>query len=160
MSGAANGLMYYVSFDNVSITDAAQDILEIVADAGVPLLIHSWKLTVVPTITSGVAQDVRAQIRWLTRSTTGTGGSAITPRAVNTRMTKAAVGTYTRTVTTPGTAGNVFDADRPSIIVPWERVFTQAQRIPVAGGTRFCINLEAGLGAAFNASFGMYVEEI
>ena len=157
---AANGLLYKVSFDNVSITNAAQDIIEIVAAAAVPVLIHAWKLTVVPTITSGVAQDVRAQLRTLVRSTTGTGGSAITPRATNPRNTVAAAGTYTRTVTTPGTAGNVMGSEQPSIIVPWERIFTPDQRILVPAGTRFAINLEAGLGTAYNASFEMDVEEV
>lgn len=157
---AANGLVYTVAFDNVSITNAAQDIIELVAASGVPILIHSYKLTVVPTITSGVAQDVRAQLRTLVRSTTGSGGSAITPRAANPRNTVAAAGTYTRTVTTPGTAGNVFSAEQPSIIVPYERIFTPDQRILVPGGTRWCLNLEAGLGSALNASFEMYVEEV
>lgn len=160
MSGAANGLMYKVNFDNVSITNAAQDIIEIVAAAAVGVLIHSFKLTFVPTITSGVAQDVRAQLRLLVRSTTGTGGAAVTPRATNPRNTVAAAGTYTRTVTTPGTAGNVWEAEQPSIIVPWERVYTQAQRIFVPAGTRWCMNLEAGLAAAYNASLVMDVEEL
>lgn len=160
MSGAANGLMYTVNFDNVSITDAAQDILELVASGTVGVLIHAFKLTVVPTITSGVAQDVRAQIRQLVRSTTGSGGTALTPRAVNPRMTVAAAGTYTRTVTTPGTAGNVWSAERPSIIVPYERLYAPAQRIFIPAATRWCLNLEAGLGAAYNASFEMHVEEL
>jgi len=160
MSGAANGVMYKVSFDAISVTNVAQDIIEIVCAAGVPVLIHAWKLTFVPTITSGVAQDVRAQLRTVVRSTTGSGGAAITPRATNQRNTLAAAGTYTRTVTTPGTVGNVMGSEQPSIIVPWERVWTAAQRILVPAGTRWCINLEAGLGAAYNASFEMDVEEI
>jgi hypothetical protein len=151
--------MYKVAFDNVAITAAAQDIMEIVAAAGVPILIHAYKFTVVPTITSGVAQDVRAQLRTLVRSTTGTGGVAVTPRATNQRNTLAAAGTYTRTVTTPGTPGNVLGSEQPSIIVPYERVFTAAQRILVPAGTRWCLNLEASMGA-LNASFEMDVEEI
>lgn len=157
---AANGILYLVEFDNVSITNAPQDIAQIIAAAGVPVLIHSWKLTFAPTITSGVAQDVRAQMRHLIRSTAGSGGSAITPRAVNQRNTLAAQGTYNRTVTTPGTAGNVLSSEQPSIIVPYERVFTADQRILVPGGDNWCMNLEAGLGVAYNASFEMYVEEI
>lgn len=157
---AANGIMYLVSFDNVSITNAAQDVVQVIAAAGVPVLIHSWKLTFVPTITSGVAQDVRAQIRTLVRSTAGSGGTAVTPRAVNQRNTLAAAGTYNRTVTTPGTAGNVLSSEQPSIIVPYERVFTADQRILVPANTNWQMNLEAGLGAAYNASLELYVEEI
>jgi hypothetical protein len=157
---AANGLMYRVWFDNVSITNAAQDIMQIAAASGVPVLIHSWKLTFVPTITSGVAQDVRAQIRTLLRAAAGSGGTAVTPSAANPRMTVAAAGTYTRTVTTPGSASTVGNAEQPSIIVPYERVFTADQRIVIPAGDVWAMNLEAGLGSAYNASFEMYVEEI
>lgn len=161
MSGAANGLMYKVTFDNVSITNAAQDIIEILANANVAILIHAWKLTFVPTITSGVAQDVRARISTLVRSTAGTGGAAITPRATNQRMTVAAAGTYTRTVvTTQGTAGNILGSEQVSLIVPYERVFQQAQRILIPANTRWAMFLNTALGAAYNASFEMDVEEV
>lgn len=160
MSSAAQGIMYKVTFDNVSITNATQDIIEVVNAAAVPCLIHAWKLTFVPTITSGVAQDVRARITTLVRSTTGTGGTAITPRATNQRNTLAAQGTYTRTVTTPGTAGNILGSEQISLIVPYERVFTQAQRILVPAGTRWAMFLNTALGAAYSASFEMDVEEI
>lgn len=160
MSSAANGLMYKTTFDNVSITNAAQDIWEFVAGGTVGVLIHSIRLSFVPTITSGVAQDVRAQVRQLVRSTTGTGGTAVTPRPTNPRNTVAAAVTTTRTVTSPGTAGNVWDADQFSIIVPWERIYTPAQRIFVPAATRWCLNLEAGLGAAYNASCTVDFEEL
>ena len=157
---AANGLLYKVTADNFSITNAAQDVIEILAAAGVPILIHAIKLTIVPTITSGVAQDVRAQLRTLVRSTAGTGGTAITPRATNQRNTVAAAGTYTRTATTPGTAGNVLGSEQVSIIVPYERIFTPDQRILIPGGVRWALNLENALGAAYNASLEMDVEEV
>jgi len=157
---AANGVMYKVSFENVSITNAVQDIIQIIAAAGVPVLIHAWKLTFVPTITSGVAQDVRARFQQQVESTAGSGGTAITPRATNQRNTLAAAGTYTRTVTTPGTTGNILSSEQVSIIVPYERVFTPDQRILVPAGTRWALNLLAGLGAGYNASFEMDVEEV
>ena len=159
MSSAANGLMYKTTFDNVSVTNAAQDIWEFVCASGVACLIHSIRLSFVPTITSGVAQDVRAQVRQAARSTTGSGGTAVTPRATNPRNTVAAATTTTRTVTTPGTIGNVWDADQFSIIVPWERLYSPAQRILVPAGTRWVLNLEAGLGAAYNASCTVEFEE-
>lgn len=160
MSSAANGLMYTTTFDNVSVTNAAQDIWEFVAGATVGVLIHSWRISVVPTITSGVPQDVRAQIRFAVRSTTGSGGSAVTPRAVNPRNTVAAAAVTTRTVTTPGTIGNVWDSDQFSIVLPYERLYSPAQRIFVPAATRLVLNLEAGLGAAYNASSTVYFEEL
>ena len=76
---AANGLMYTCSFSNVSITNAAQNIWEFIAGAGCSVLIHSIRLTITPTITSGVAQDVRALLNIQKITSTGTGGSATTP---------------------------------------------------------------------------------
>jgi hypothetical protein len=160
MSSAANGVMYKVTFDAVSITNAAQDVMEIIAAAAVPVLIHALKVTWVPTITSGVAQDLRIQLRQVVRSTTGSGGTAVTPRATNQRNTLAAAGTYTRTVTTPGTVGNALGAEQVSIIVPYERVFQQSQRILVPAGTRWALNLESAPGQAIVTSLEMDVEEI
>lgn len=152
MSSAANGLMYKTSFDGVTLSAAAQDLWEFVAGATTGILIHAIRVTVVPSIVSGVAQDVRMQLRQLVRSTTGSGGTAVTPRATNPRNTVAAVGVTTRTVTTPGTAGNVWDADEVSIIVPYERIYTPAQRIFVPAATRWCLNLEASIGALVASS--------
>jgi len=157
---AAQGVPYIAAFDNISITNAAQDIIQIAAAAAVPILIHSWKLTFVPTITSGVAQDARAQFRQVIRTAAGSGGSAITPAPNNARQTLVAQGTYTRTVTTPGAVTTAYGGEQVSIIVPYERVFTADQRILIPAGKIWSLNLEAGIGAAYNASFEMQVEEI
>jgi len=161
---AANGLVYTASFSNVSITNAAQNIWEIIGSASCSVLIHSIRLTVTPTITSGVAQDVRALLNLQRITTTGTGGSAVTPAPTNARNTIAAATTFNRLVTTPGTAGTVLDSENVSIIVPYERIYTPDQRIPIgASGSstyRLALNLSAGLGASYNASSEIYFEEI
>lgn len=157
---AANGLMYTASFSNASITNAAQNIWELIAASAVAVLVHSIRLTITPTITSGVAQDVRAQLNIQQISTTGTGGSAKTPTAVNRRNTLAAATTANALVTTPGTAGVIYDSENVSIIVPFERIYTPDQRIPISAGNRLALNLSAGLGGAFNASSEIYFEEI
>lgn len=157
---AASGLMYTFSFSNVSVTNAAQNIFEMIAGSGASVLVHSIRLTFTPTIVSGVAQDVRANLNIQRISTTGTGGSATTPVAVNSRNTVAALTTVNRLVTTPGTAGNVLDSENVSIIVPFERIYTPDQRVPIPASTRLALNLSAGLGAAYNASCEVYFEEI
>lgn len=156
---AGNGLMYTASQQNVSVTNAAQNLWEIIAAAGTSLLIHSIRVEFVPTITSGVAQDVRAQLAIQTISTTGTGGSAVTPRAAHPRNTVAAVSTFNGLVTIPGTLGVVKSASTPSVIVPFERIFTPDQRIPITGGGRLAINLGAGLGGTVTMSSEIYFEE-
>jgi len=72
----------------------------------------------------------------------------------------AAVTTFNRTVTTPGTASTVKDSELVSIIVPFERIYTPDQRIPISGGGRLALNLAAGLGTSYNASSEIYFEEL
>lgn len=156
----AVGLMYTSRFSGVSVTNAAQDIWELVAAAGVSVVVHWIKISFEPTITSGVAQDVRARIQICERSTTGSGGTAVTPAAVHPRNTVAGSTVTTRTVTTPGTIGDVFWDDSASIIVPFELIFTPDMRKPISGGQRLCVNLTTALGAAYNASSTICYEEI
>src|SRR5271154_1169511 len=113
---AANGLIYTVKAQLIGVTNAAQNLFEFIAAAGVSFLIHSVRLEFVPTITSGVAQDLRAQISFQTLTATGTGGSAVTPQPVNPRNTVAAVTTVNQLVTTPGTLGVVKGSFNPSVI--------------------------------------------
>jgi hypothetical protein len=159
---AANGLMYTAKFQSVTVTNAAQNLWEMITGAA-SILIHSIRIEFVPTITSGVAQDVRAAIAIQTISSTGTGGSAVTPVAEHPRNTIASLTTVNSLVTTPGTLALVKSASNPSVIVPFERIFTPDQRIPVAsgGGTggRLAINLAAGLGGSVVMSSEIYFEE-
>lgn len=156
----AVGLMYTSRFTGVSITNAAQDIWELVAAAGVSVIVHWIKLSFEPTITSGVAQDVRARLEICERSTTGSGGSAVTPAGVHPRNTVAASTVTTRTVTTPGTIGDIFWDDSASIIVPYELIFTPDLRKPIQGGGRLCLNLTTALGLAYTASSTICFEEL
>ena len=156
---AMNGLIYTATVSSVTVTNAAQNLWEIIAAAGVSMLIHSIRIEFVPTITSGVAQDVRAQINLQTISSTGTGGSAVTPRAVNRRNTVAAAATVNSLVTSQGTLSVVMSSSNPSVIVPYERIFTPDQRIPISGGARLAVNLGAGLGGSVTMSSEIYFEE-
>jgi len=156
---AANGLMYIAKQQSVSVTNAAQNLWEIIAASGVSLLIHSIRIEFVPTITSGVAQDVRYALAIQTLTSTGTGGTAIVPAPEHPRNTVAAQATVNGLVTTPGTLGTVKSASQPSVIVPFERIYTPDQRIPISGGGRLGINLAAGLGGTVVMSSEIYFEE-
>src|SRR5271170_7712356 len=114
---AAGGLIYTAAWNNVSMTNAVQNIFEMIAAAGVSLLVHSIRFTVSPTIVSGVAQDVRMALSICTLSSTGTGGTSVTPVAVNRRNTIAAVTTVNRMVTSPGTISTTQGGDLVSLIV-------------------------------------------
>jgi hypothetical protein len=154
------GLMYSTSFQNVSVTDAAQDIFEFVASATASVIIHSATLMFVPAISNGIAQDVRGQLRWVERSTTGSGGTAVTPAGENPRNTVAAVTTTTRLVTTPGTIGDIRRTYQLTTINPMELIIMPSQRLVIQPSGRLCLNLVAGLGAAYSASCTIVFEEI
>ena len=161
---AGNGLMYTAQFSNVSVTNAVQDIWQVTAAVTASVLIHSWRVTVVPTITSGVAQDVRINLQILNRSTAGSGGTTVTPVAVNKRNSVSAVSTWNRTVvTSQGTAGNIISGEQVSIIVPYERIYTPDQRVVLpaaASGSYISLFLTTAPGAAYNVSSEVYFEEI
>lgn len=161
---AGNGLMYTAQFSNVSVTNAVQDIWQVTAAVTASVLIHSWRVTVVPTITSGVAQDVRINLQILNRSTAGSGGTTVTPVAVNKRNSTSAVSTWNRTVvTSQGTAGNIISGEQVSIIVPYERIYTPDQRVVLpaaASGSYLALFLTTAPGSAYNVSSEVYFEEI
>jgi hypothetical protein len=162
---AGNGLMYTAQFGNVAYANSAQDLWQITASTTASILIHSWRLTVVPALTSGVAQDLRMNLQILLRSTAGTGGTAVTPVAVNKRNSVAATSTWTRTVvTTQGTAGNIISGDEVSVIVPYERIYTPDQRLVLpaaASGSYLSLFLATAPGTGpTNWSSEVYFEEI
>jgi hypothetical protein len=158
---AANGLLYTAQFTNVSITNAIQDIWEMRAAATAGVLLHWVKLTFVPTITSGVAQDARVSLQLLERTgAAGTGGAAVVPAGTHPRNSVAAVTTTTRTVTTPGTAGDIHWSDQVSIIVPYELIFTPDMRIPISPSTNLSLALVSSPGAVYSASSTICFEEI
>ena len=158
----AVGLMYTSRFSAVSVTNALQDIWEIRGAATAGYILHWVKLTFEPTITSGVAQDVRARLQILERTgAAGTGGAAVTPAGVHPRNSVAALTTTTRTVvTTQAAAGDIHWDDAASIIVPYEIIFTPELRIAMSPSTHISLFLTTALGAAYNASSTICFEEI
>jgi hypothetical protein len=147
-------LLYSAAFENTTLTDAAQDILFLATTANVPILIHTINLGASETT------DVRARIRILRRTTAGSAGTSITPKAIDERNTRAAVTTVTTMRTTQGTAGDVLDADRWSLLVPWQRIYTPETRIRVAHSGFLAIELVAGTGASRTLSGDVVFEEL
>ncbi len=147
-------LLYSAAFENVSMTDAAQDILFLATTAGVPILIHEFNLG------SDLTTDIRARLRILRRTTAGSTGTGITPKAIDERNTRAAATTVTNLRTTQGTAGDILDADRWSMLVPWPRLYTPETRIKVGVSSFLALELVAGTGAARNVSGKVVFEEL
>jgi hypothetical protein len=147
------GLLYSAAFDNVTMTDAAQDIVFLQTSAAVPIIIHEI------LITSNVTTDVRARIAIVRRSTAGSSGTAITPRALYERNSVSAATTATYLRTTVGTVGNLLDADQWSMLVPFQRLYTPETRIAVASSGFLGVNLVAGTGASRVISGKIVFEE-
>jgi len=157
---AGNGLIYTASFAGLTIPTAASSIFSVTAAAGVPILIHSIRVTFTPVITSGVAQDVRATLASRRVTVAATTGTATTPRPINSRNTVAAASTWLANASVPGTTPTVLDTEIVSVIVPFERIFTPDQRIVVPGGAIWELAQTATLGATVVASGELYFEEI
>lgn len=147
------GLLYSASFENVSMTDAAQDIILVAAGSTNPLWIHSIRLS------SDVTTDVRARLQLLRRTTAGSSGTAVTARALEERNSVAAAATITTLRTTQGTAGNILDSERWSLLVPFERLYTPEKRIKVSAAGFLALALVAATGAARNISGEITFEE-
>lgn len=147
------GLLYSAAFENVTMTDAAQDIVFLQTSSAVPITIHEI------LVTSAVTTDVRARLSVVRRSTAGSAGTAITPRALFERNSVAAATTATYLRTTVGTVGNVLDADQWSMLVPWQRLYTPETRIVVAASGFLGLNLVAGTGASRVISGKIVFEE-
>jgi hypothetical protein len=147
-------LLYSAPFENVTFTDAAQDLVFLATSSSVPLRIHAVRLT------AGVTTDVRARIQLIRRTTAGSGGTGITPVALHGRNSVAAATTATYARTTPGTAGNVIHAEQWSLLVPFEWLPTPEMRptVPVSGFLG--LNLAAATGATRVMSGSIIFEEL
>lgn len=147
------GLLYKAAFENISMTDAAQDICFLQTTANVPIVVHEI------VVTSAVTTDVRARLQVCRRSTAGSGGTGITVNAVDERNTRSAVTTATYLRTTVGTVGAILEAEQWSMLVPYQRLWTPECRIRVAHSGFLGLNLVAGTGGTRVISGHVVFEE-
>lgn len=148
------GLIYTAPFENITVTDAAQDIVFLATSSSVPLLIHSIR------VSAGVTTDVRARVQLIRRTTAGSGGTGITPSELFARNSVSASTTATHSRTTPGTAGDVLHAEQWSLLVPLDWTWTPEMRphVPVSGFVG--LHLVAGTGASRVVSGSITFEEL
>ena len=148
------GLTYSVNFENVAISAGVQDIWEGLTGGTTAITIHriglSWQRT--------TQEPVRYQL--LLRSTAGSGGSSVTPRPAQGKNTTASGVTWNRTVTTPGTAGNVLDSWNWNIVVPFDNLLGKPElEYEIPAGTRFAFALLGAPGGAYNAASSIIYSE-
>lgn len=147
------GLLYTAAFENISLTDAAQDIIFLATSSAVPIRIHYARFT------ASVTTDVRARIQLIRRTTAGSGGTGITPSELIGRNTVSPATTCTYLRTTTGTAGDVVAAEQWSLLVPYEYLPVPEQRPEVAASSYIGFNLAAGTGATRTISGYVTFEE-
>jgi hypothetical protein len=147
------GLLYSAPFENITVTDAAQDIIFLATSSSVPLRIHSIR------VSAGVTTDVRARIQLIRRTTAGSGGTGITPSELFSRNSVSAATTVTHSRTTPGTAGDVIHAEQWSLLVPFDWTPTPEFRPQVGVSGYIGLHLAAGTGASRVMSGSVIFEE-
>ena len=123
-------------FSAISRTnDSDQDILEMVGTAGYPFRVLAIEMS------SALTTDERLTIRLLRRSTTGSGGSALTPVNVNGGIATTVQTAVNSLVTTPGTAGAVLHAWQWSQLAPFIYRPTPAELIMSISAGRLALHL-------------------
>lgn len=137
------GRMYVATFTAVAVS-AAQDLFEIVAGSGKPVVIHAIYLA--QTTDEGDAQSEMLGLELLRGYTTsGSGGSAPTPRALNGSNSVAAAATVEVNNTTQANTGTVHSlhSDAWNVQAGWQYVPPPEQRIELAAGERLVLAQEA-----------------
>lgn len=132
--------VYTAPFDAISVTtDADQDIFEMVGAAGYPFALLAFELY------SSLTTDERVRLRLVRRSTTGSGGSALT------EIKQDGGGAAPQTavsaiVTTPGTIGDIGPCFYWSTLGPMIYRPTPDEIMEVVSGGRLCLNLQSATG--------------
>lgn len=154
-----SGNMYTVSFEDVAVT-AAQDLFELVAAAGKPLIIHAIFLSQSSDIGTSEMESLRVRIR-RGATVSGSGGSAPTPAALNPSSAAASFTAEANNTTQAGTGTIVLlHSDSWEIHGGFQLVFTPEMRPQVAGGGRIVVDLEGTPTDSLTMHGTIYVEEV
>lgn len=132
--------VFTAPLDAISVTtDADQDIFEMVGASGYPFALLAFELY------SSYTSEERCRLRLVRRSTTGSGGSALTEikNDAGSAANQTAVSTL---VTTPGTIGDIGPCFYWSTLAPLIYRPTPEEIIEIASGGRLCLNLQSALG--------------
>jgi hypothetical protein len=127
--------------DAISVTtDADQDLIEMVGASGYPFALLSIELN------SSLTTDERLRLRLVRRSTTGSGGTALTEVKLDagSGTPQTAVSTL---VTTPGTIGDIIEAYYWSQLGPFIYRPTPEEIVEIASAGRLALNLQSAVGS-------------
>jgi FlaG/FlaF family flagellin (archaellin) len=157
------GREYTVVFQKVTIS-AAQDLLEITPADDKPFVLHGWHISNVGgTADAGDAQEELLPIEVIRGFTTsGSGGTAPTPRAADPGDSAASFTAEVNntTLANTGTTNSLFEGGI-NIRIPDPFFFTEATRPKVnQGNTTMCVRLVDAPADAVVCSATFYLEEL
>lgn len=150
------GLMYSVVFEEVAVT-AAQDLFEINAPADAVVAIHSVRIS--QSSDAGDSASEQLNIIYHLGSTSGSGGSAATPRGLQTGN-PAAGSTVEVNNTTQSTEGNILHADCFNVMAGYQHIMTPEERIILSPSDRLIIELQTAPADSLTMSGTVVFEEI
>lgn len=153
------GRMYSAVFSGVSVS-AAQDLFELSAPSSGVVLLHGVSVTQDASETS---EQLPFTIKRIPSPTSGSGGSAVTPRELGGVGDAAAASTVEANNTSRATSGGTIETLRrrgENILNGAHWLFTPEERIVVPPSGMIVVGLEAAPGAALTMSGELIFEEI
>lgn len=151
---------YTVEFDNLAIAVATTDILEFLAADDKPCRLLGWEIG--QTSDVGDVQEEGVRLRWVRGNTTsGTGGSAITPRPCLEADVAAGLACEAgnTTAATAGTAVNLATAPW-NIRLPWDKWLPQDCEFSFGGTSLMVLRLVAAPADSLTFSGTCWIAEM
>lgn len=144
-----------IPFDNLSVTnDSDQDIFELVGASGYPFILLAFELY------SALTTDERVRLRLVRRSTTGSGGSAVTEVKTDGGNGSTIQVAGSTLVTSPGTIGDIIKPFYWSQLAPLIYRPTPEEQVEIVSGGRLCLNLETAVASTRSWSGYAVVKEV
>lgn len=150
------GLMYTATFEEVAVT-AAQDFFEVVAPSDAAVIIHECRISQ----SSDAGDSASEQLNILVHrgSTSGSGGSSLTPRPLQVGF-PAAGSTVEANNTTQSTEGNQVLADCFNVMAGWLWTPTPEARPVLSPSGRINIELQTTPADSLTMSGTIIFEEV
>jgi len=150
------GRMYSAVFEQVAVS-AAQDLFEINAPADAVVVLHSCVIT--QSSDAGDSEAEMLPVLFHLGSTSGSGGSAVTPRPLE--LGDAAFGgTVEANNTSQSTEGNQLHAEAFNVQVGFYYIPTPESRITISPSDRLIIELQSAPSDALTMNGTIVIEEI
>lgn len=152
--------IYTVQFNGVAAT-AQQDLFELVAASGKPIVILGFELSQTTELGDAAEEQLSVLVK-SGQTTSGSGGSAPTPAATDTSNTVAAGFTAEANNTTKASAGTIVThaAYAWNVRMPLQVLFTQEQQLLMAASRRFTVELASTPADSITINGVIWVQEV